>query len=394
MAGLKHWVWLGEAHIRSASRLALLQHFGTPENIYFAAAEDLLQVEGISAGEARCLQNKDLSEADRILGQCKEKNIRLLTVQDASYPARLKNIYDPPCLLYIRGEMPEIDDGVSVAVVGTRDCTPYGERAAEKIAFGLAEGGVTVVSGLAKGIDAAAMRGALRAGGHPVAVLGGGVDVVYPRENRFLYEDVATRGALISEYPPGTEPKAEHFPIRNRIIAGLSLATLVVEAPRKSGALITAHEALEQGRDVFAVPGAIDAPCSVGCNELIREGASLVSSAQDILREYAAAYPLAISLQGSTKEEKIIGTAEEERRPQSATAALPTLTLSKNDFSDDQILVLKTLREEESLQVDDIVDLTELTVRRVLSALTWLSVEGYTAEEAGKRFRRTVHIKE
>lgn len=394
MAGLKHWVWLGEAHIRSVSRLALLQHFGTPENIYFAAAEDLLQVEGISAGEARCLQNKDLSEADRILGQCKEKNIRLLTVQDASYPARLKNIYDPPCLLYIRGEMPEIDDGVSVAVVGTRDCTPYGERAAEKIAFGLAEGGVTVVSGLAKGIDAAAMRGALRAGGHPVAVLGGGVDVVYPRENRFLYEDVATRGALISEYPPGTEPKAEHFPIRNRIIAGLSLATLVVEAPRKSGALITAHEALEQGRDVFAVPGAIDAPCSVGCNDLIREGASLVSSAQDILREYAAAYPLAISLQGSTKEEKIIGTAEEERRPQSATAALPTLTLSKNDFSDDQILVLKTLREEESLQVDDIVDLTELTVRRVLSALTWLSVEGYTAEEAGKRFRRTVHIKE
>lgn len=394
MAGLKHWVWLGEAHIRSVSRLALLQHFGTPENIYFAAAEDLLQVEGVSAGEARCLQNKDLSEADRILGQCKEKNIRLLTVQDASYPARLKNIYDPPCLLYIRGEMPEIDDGVSVAVVGTRDCTPYGERAAEKIAFGLAEGGVTVVSGLAKGIDAAAMRGALRAGGHPVAVLGGGVDVVYPRENRFLYEDVATRGALISEYPPGTEPKAEHFPIRNRIIAGLSLATLVVEAPRKSGALITAHEALEQGRDVFAVPGAIDAPCSVGCNDLIREGASLVSSAQDILREYAAAYPLAISLQGSTKEEKIIGTAEEERRPQSATAALPTLTLSKNDFSDDQILVLKTLREEESLQVDDIVDLTELTVRRVLSALTWLSVEGYTAEEAGKRFRRTVHIKE
>lgn len=394
MAGLKHWVWLGEAHIRSTSRLALLQHFGTPENIYFAAAEDLLQVEGISAGEARCLQNKDLSEADRILGQCKEKNIRLLTVQDASYPARLKNIYDPPCLLYIRGEMPEIDDGVSVAVVGTRDCTPYGERAAEKIAFGLAEGGVTVVSGLAKGIDAAAMRGALRAGGHPVAVLGGGVDVVYPRENRFLYEDVATRGALISEYPPGTEPKAEHFPIRNRIIAGLSLATLVVEAPRKSGALITAHEALEQGRDVFAVPGAIDAPCSVGCNDLIREGASLVSSAQDILREYAAAYPLAISLQGSTKEEKIIGTVEEERRPQSATAALPTLTLSKNDFSDDQILVLKTLREEESLQVDDIVDLTELTVRRVLSALTWLSVEGYTAEEAGKRFRRTVHIKE
>lgn len=394
MAGLKHWVWLGEAHIRSVSRLALLQHFGTPENIYFAAAEDLLQVEGVSAGEARCLQNKDLSEADRILGQCKEKNIRLLTVQDASYPARLKNIYDPPCLLYIRGEMPEIDDGVSVAVVGTRDCTPYGERAAEKIAFGLAEGGVTVVSGLAKGIDAAAMRGALRAGGHPVAVLGGGVDVVYPRENRFLYEDVATRGALISEYPPGTEPKAEHFPIRNRIIAGLSLATLVVEAPRKSGALITAHEALEQGRDVFAVPGAIDAPCSVGCNELIREGASLVSSAQDILREYAAAYPLAISLQGSTKEEKIIGTAEEERRPQSATAALPTLTLSENDFSDDQILVLKTLREEESLQVDDIVDLTELTVRRVLSALTWLSVEGYTAEEAGKRFRRTVHIKE
>lgn len=393
MAGLKHWVWLAETRIRGVSRLKLLRHFGTPEDIYYAAAEDLLQVEGISAGEAKLLQNKDLNEADRILALCGEKGIRLLTVQDAAYPARLKNIYDPPCLLYLRGDMPEIDDGVSVAVVGTRACTPYGEQVAEKLAFGLAQGGVTVVSGLAKGIDAAATRGALRAGGHPIAVLGGGADVVYPRENRYLYEDVAARGALISEYPPGTEPKAEHFPVRNRIIAGLSLATLVVEAPRKSGALITAHEALEQGRDVFAVPGAIDAPCSAGCNELIREGAFLITGAQDILREYAEAYPAVISVQSAGENVETIGHAEEERRPQSASAALPTIALSENDFSDDQIAVLQVLREEEGLEVDDIADLADLTVRRVLSALTWLGVEGYTAEDPGKRFRRTVHIK-
>lgn len=194
-------------------------------------------------------------------------------MQDAAYPGRLKNIYDPPCLLYVKGRLPVFDEELAVAVVGTRDCTPYGVACAEKLGYGLTCGGAVVVSGLAKGIDAAATRGALRAGGVTVGVVGNGLDIRYPYESGYLYEDVAAAGALLSEYPPGARPAKAHFPARNRILSGLSAATLVVEAPERSGALITAGTAMEQGREVFAVPGPIDAPASAGCNRLIQDGA-------------------------------------------------------------------------------------------------------------------------
>ena len=229
----------------------------------------------------------------------------MLTFSDAAYPGRLKNIYDPPVLLYYKGKLPLLDDLMSVAVVGTRDCTPYGVNCAEKLGFGLASGGAVVVSGLAKGIDAAATRGALRAGGITIGVTGNGLDVHYPYESRYLYEDVAASGVLLSEYPPGTEPAPAHFPIRNRIISGLSLAALVVEAPERSGALITAATALEQGRDVFSVPGPIDAPTSVGCNRLIRDGAGLVTDASDILREYEGRFTL--NLKEAREEPETLG---------------------------------------------------------------------------------------
>ncbi len=216
----------------------------------------------------------------------------ILTMQDAAYPNRLRGIYDPPVLLYGRGALPLFDEEAAIAVVGTRSCTPYGVAVAEEFGYEMAKQGALVVSGMARGIDAAAQRGALRAGGLTAAVLGGGVDVVYPAENRRLYEDIAAVGVLLSEYPPGTEPRSGHFPVRNRIMSGLTLASVVVEAPPRSGALITAHLALDQGRDVFAVPGPITAEASRGCNELIREGAGLASCAWDILGEYEARFPL------------------------------------------------------------------------------------------------------
>ena len=194
-------------------------------------------------------------------------------MQDADYPVRLRNIFEPPSLLYVKGQLPVIDEEVAVAMVGTRKASPYGVEAAEKIAYGLSRQGAVVISGAAAGVDSASHRGALRAGGKTIAVLGNGLDVVYPAENEWLYRDIAASGALISEYPPGTAAESWHFPVRNRIISGLSLATVVVEAPEKSGALITANTALEQGRDVFAVPGPIDAPMSRGCNRLIADGA-------------------------------------------------------------------------------------------------------------------------
>ena len=308
MSALKYWLWLTELPgLTNQTRLALLRHFPTPEDVYYADPEEVLLTEGITREQAKLLEDKDCSNADRILADCQRLDADILTIQDAGYPNRLRNIYDPPCLLYVRGRLPAFDDEASIAVVGTRDCTPYGISSAEKLGYGLAAGGAVVVSGLARGVDSAALRGALRAGGTVTAVLGNGLDVVYPPENRYLYEDVAAAGALVSEYPPGTSPEARHFPVRNRIMSGLCVATLVVEAPARSGALITAGTALEQGRDVFAVPGPIDAPASVGCNRLIRDGAGLVTDAWDILGEYEPRFPDKLRREGAKETPAVLG---------------------------------------------------------------------------------------
>ena len=388
---LKYWVWLSELKgLRNQTRLALLRRFGDPENIFYADADELLLTDGVERSQLKLLENHDLAPADRILADCQRLDIQLLTLSDAAYPGRLKNIYDPPALLYCKGRLPLLDDLLCVAVVGTRDCTPYGVACAEKLGFGLASGGAAVVSGLAKGIDAAAIRGALRAGGVTVGVVGNGLDVYYPHESRYLYEDVASAGILLSEYPPGTEPASGHFPVRNRIISGLSLAALVVEAPEKSGALITAATALEQGRDVFAVPGPIDAPASVGCNCLIRDGAGLVSDASDILREYEGRFVL--NLKESREQPETLGY--QARMAPEPKPVAPTLSLRHSDaeLTDDQIAVLKALSDTEPMQVDDLTELVEIPTRRVLSALTVLEIDQYVAQHPGKRYTRTVTV--
>lgn len=395
MSALKYWLWLTELRgLRNQTRLALLRHFPSPEDVYYADPEEVLLTEGITRQQAALLKNKDLSTADRILADCQRLNIRILTLQDAAYPGRLKNIYDPPCLLYVQGRLPVFDEEVAVAVVGTRDCTPYGVACAEKLGYGLTRGGAVVVTGLAKGIDAAATRGALRAGGVTAAVVGNGLDVLYPPESRYLYEDVAAAGAILSEYPPGTEPAGWHFPVRNRILSGLCLATLVVEAPERSGALITAGTALEQGREVFAVPGPIDAPTSVGCNRLIRDGGGLVSEAWDLLQEYEARFPDKLRPEESRHQPSILGyQARQKTEPRPVP---PSVSLTHNDLSltDDQITLLKALPEEEPMLVDDLIELTDLPTRRVLSALTVLEIEHLIEQHSGKRYTRAVTLTE
>ncbi|WP_417044733.1 DNA-processing protein DprA [Dysosmobacter sp.] len=392
---LKYWLWLTElTGLTNQTRLALLRHFPSPEDVYYADPEEVLLTEGITRQQAALLKNKDLSTADRILADCQRLNIRILTLQDAAYPGRLKNIYDPPCLLYVQGRLPVFDEEVAVAVVGTRDCTPYGVTCAEKLGYGLTRGGAVVVTGLAKGIDAAATRGALRAGGVTAAVVGNGLDVLYPPESRYLYEDVAAAGAILSEYPPGTEPAGWHFPVRNRILSGLCLATLVVEAPERSGALITAGTALEQGREVFAVPGPIDAPTSVGCNRLIRDGGGLVSEAWDLLQEYEARFPDKLRPEESRHQPSILGyQARQKTEPRPVP---PSVSLTHNDLSltDDQITLLKALPEEEPMLVDDLIELTDLPTRRVLSALTVLEIEHLIEQHSGKRYTRAVTLTE
>ena len=392
---LKYWLWLTElTGLTNQTRLALLRHFPSPEDVYYADPEEVLLTEGITRQQAALLKNKDLSTADRILADCQRLNIRILTLQDAAYPGRLKNIYNPPCLLYVQGRLPVFDEEVAVAVVGTRDCTPYGVTCAEKLGYGLTRGGAVVVTGLAKGIDAAATRGALRAGGVTAAVVGNGLDVRYPPESRYLYEDVAAAGAILSEYPPGTEPAGWHFPVRNRILSGLCLATLVVEAPERSGALITAGTALEQGREVLAVPGPIDAPTSVGCNRLIRAGGGLVSEAWDLLQEYEARFPDKLRPEESRHQPSILGyQARQKTEPRPVP---PSVSLTHNDLSltDDQITLLKALPEEEPMLVDDLIELTDLPTRRVLSALTVLEIEHLIEQHSGKRYTRAVTLTE
>jgi len=402
MAGLKYWIWLNECRgLTNRSRALLLDHFGSPENAYYADTGEYALIEGLPKKQIELLADKSTAAADRILGDCQRFGLRVLTMQDADYPARLRNIFEPPCVLYVKGTLPAFDEEVAVAMVGTRACTPYGTNCAEKLAYGLARQGALVVSGAARGIDSAAHRGALRAGGVTVAVLGNGLDVVYPEENANLYRDIAATGALLSEYPPGTAAEGWHFPIRNRIISGLCLAAVVVEAPlERSGALITANTALEQGRDVFAVPGPIDAPMSRGCNRLIADGAGLVSESWDILREYESQYPHkilgervelphALGYQARAEQE----IAKREEAPVKAET-LPVLDLSADHgLTDDQLALLRALCEGEK-QVDDLIELTQIPTRRVLSALTMLELDGYAAQSGGKRFSLLVELKE
>ena len=391
MSALKYWVWLAECRgVSNQARLALLRHFGSPEDVFYADTGEILLTEGITREQAKALEDHKLDKADKILADCQRLGLRILTIQDAEYPGRLQNIYDPPCLLYVKGHLPAIDETAAVAVVGTRDCTPYGVACAEKLGYGLASGGAVVVSGLAKGIDAAASRGALRAGGVTVGVVGNGLDVHYPYESRYLYEDIAAAGVLLSEYPPGTEPAGNHFPARNRIISGLSLATLVVEAPERSGALITAETALEQGRDVFAVPGPIDAPASVGCNRLIWDGAGLVSDAWHILREYAGRFPEKLKQDEAREQPAVLGyQARQKAEPKPVP---PSLDLNKSSLTDDQLNLLRAMSDEEPALVDDLIEQTGIPTRRVLSALTLLEMEQLVTQHSGKRYTRAVTL--
>lgn len=399
MAALKYWIWLAEKRgVRRQTKLALTQRFETPEELYYAEEDEVLLTEGITREEAAALEDKDLRRAEAILEICERRDYRILTIADAGYPRRLRNIFDPPILLYCRGRLPLMDEEAAIAVVGTRSYTPYGALCAGKLGGQLAAGGAVIVTGLAHGIDSLAARAALRNGGRVLGVLGCGLDVVYPRGSEELYEDVAAAGALITEYAPGTLPLSGNFPVRNRILSGLSVAVLVVEAPERSGALITANTALEQGREVFAVPGPIDAPGSAGCNRLLRDGAGLVSEGWDLLREYEERFPGKLRREAAQREAPETPGYEsrerqrEERRRETRKLP-PRLDPQGAELTDDQIALLRTLTEEPML-VDDLVEESGIPVRRVLSALTMLEIDGYVSQAPGKRYARTVTLSE
>jgi DNA processing protein len=271
--------------VGSRARRDLLAHFGSPEAVLAASPAALASVPGVGRRLAKAIPGQaDTTAADAVLDLCQERGVGILLEGSAGYPPLLGRISDPPGLLFVRGSI-EPCDSLAIAIVGSRHATAYGRRIAWQLAGGLSRAGYTIVSGLARGIDAAAHRGALDAGGRTLAVLGSGVLNIYPPEHADLADEVVARGGLLAEVPPQAAPQAGCFPQRNRIVSGLSLGVIVVEAAERSGALITARLAGEQGREVFAVPGPIDARLSRGCHGLIRDGARLVQGIDDVLDE-------------------------------------------------------------------------------------------------------------
>ncbi len=295
------WVWLSLA-CGAGSRIpvGLLHHFASAENILKADKKSLTEALGESGrSHLASLCNKDTSDALEIIRRCEENHIQILTPADSQYPRTLCQLRDAPCVLYVVGELPDLEKNCCCAVVGTRTMSDYGKKMAYNIGRGMGAGGAVLVSGLALGVDGMAMAGALSAGGVTVGVLGCGIDIVYPPEHRELFQRVIENGAVITEFPPGTPPVGRNFPIRNRIISGLSDAVVVVEGDLKSGSLITARHALYQGRELYAVPGRIGDAGASGPNLLIKTGAQAITGAVDILKNYEFVYPHSIRLQAA-----------------------------------------------------------------------------------------------
>ncbi|HEY6010892.1 MAG TPA: DNA-processing protein DprA, partial [Nitrospirota bacterium] len=286
--------WIGLSSIPGVGRITfrkLVNHFGSPERALAASQNELQDIGGLSDKAISGIASFPWRErAELEVANANNAGISIVIADDPAYPAALRNTPDPPLFLYIRGSLlPE--DGNAVAIVGTRTPTHYGTTITGRIAADLASAGFTIVSGMARGIDTLAHKGALAAKGRTIAVLGCGIDVVYPPENKGLMEEIARNGAVISENPFGTKPEAGYFPARNRIISGLSRGTAIIEAATDSGSLITANYALEQGRKLYAVPGNIGSPNSRGTNSLIKRGATLVESAEDVLKDLGVKRP-------------------------------------------------------------------------------------------------------
>ena len=353
--------WIGFTLIPGIGRVRfsrLEQHFGKLERAWQASATELemagldnRSIEAITAMRPKISLDAEMEKLERY-------RVTALTLKDEAYPSRLKEIYDPPPVLYVRGSLTPEDDW-SLAVVGTRRPTFYGREVAEQIVGDLARNRITIVSGLAKGIDATAHRATLDSGGRSIAVFGCGLDVVYPRDHAKLAREVMENGALISEFPLGTTPRRENFPLRNRIMSGLSLGVLVVEAGESSGARITADHALEQNREVFAVPGSVLSAVSRGTNRLIQEGAKLVSGANDILEELN----LTMAVQQIEVKELVPATETES-------------------------IILQILRNlsPEPTHIDEVGHQSRLPIATVSSALSMMELKGMIKQVGGMNY--------
>jgi len=363
---LYYWLALNRiAGLGKVSYARLIERYGSPEKVFQAEPGDLQSVEGMRKNTALAIVKfKRADKIDRELDELEKQKIGILTLNDPLYPPLLAQIHDPPPYLYYQGS-PAVQDSHCLAVVGSRMGTPYGIKMTERLAWGLSQKGLTIVSGMARGIDTAAHQGALMAQGRTVAVLGSGLDVIYPSENKKLYDRIVDLGMVCSEFSLGTLPERQNFPIRNRIISGMALGVVIVEATQRSGSLITARLALEQGREVFAVPGSVESFKSSGTHGLIKQGAKLVEHAGDILEE--------LHWEESPNE---VAPKSKSKIPD----RIPSLSSKEKQIWD--------LLADGSLHVDQMVRQAGIGISPMLSLLLEMELKGLIKQLPGKMFVR------
>lgn len=390
------WVWLTTLRGMTAAKItSLLDKFESVEEIYSKNSEDdFKNIALIRQNDINSLINKDTQKAEKIINQIKVIEADIITYESSEYPEKLKALPNPPYVLYVRGKLADFSNGVSIGVVGTRKYSDYGKAVTIKLSYELSKEGITIVSGMARGIDTFAAIAAMRAGGKTVAVLGSGIDVIYPPENVEVMKKISENGAVISEYPPGTEPFRVNFPERNRIIAALSDGLLVTEAPKKSGALITAKYASEIGKTIFSVPGNVFAPNCVGTNSLIKAGYKMVTHPKDILEEYS--YELS-KIEKKTDSEPVfveipLKKAKRKKKPEDEEVikeeVKQPILVDINDekfseLSDDELKIVKILIENGKTSVDELIRKSGLETATVNQLLPLMEIEGLVKRTEG-----------
>lgn len=392
MSALSYWIWLSNAELSVRTKAALMEHYGDAETAFFAPAGEFAHIEGVSRADAAILERRDMSDTARIIEECQAQGLSVISYQDSAYPSRLRNIYAPPPVLYIKGRLPAVDDNAVIAVVGTRKATPYGLKMARTIAGEIVRCGGIVISGLTYGIDAAAAEGALNAGGICVGVLG----TAHQDDAGVLYAGVAERGAVISEYAPGSPAQRSFFRDRNRITAGLSVGAVAVEAPEKSGTRLFVAEAAAQGKEIFAVPGNADAKMSAGTIDMLKDGAKPVTCGWDVVSEFEYLFPgklrKAPASRGEMRriEAESVGNApvlqKETKKVIDKENGRRYIDLKDQlrDLSETQLKII-TAVDNGGTHIDDIIETTGLGTATVLAQLTVLEIKGYIRREAGRR---------
>lgn len=390
-----YWVWAQDALGISSSVKSdeIVSYFGDAERLYFAGEYEW-KISGIfTNGQINRLKSTTLDKANGIVAECEKYKIKIVTPGDGDYPSMLFKLPNLPLVLYVRGDLDCLKNKITVAIVGARKASDIGVRIARSLSASLSRSGAVVVSGAANGIDSAAHTGALNVGAKTVAVLGCGFGADYLPENEPLRREIAHHGALVTEYPPRTPAFGRNFPFRNRIISGLSYGTVVIEANERSGSLRTVDHAIEQGRDIFAVPGDITSSMNMGTNKLLRDGAKPVFNAMDVLEEYAARYPDMLDIDKIEKiltvnreDSKLLSKKETESKKGESEKAVFVKTAAPKGISENARLIFDAFTEE-TMQAEELILGTKLGTTDFLSAMTELEILGYIEPLAGKNYK-------